>query len=118
MRVMAVYEAVRQAAEQMRASSFPAYIVFDTYRFEGHHTADKETYRSEEEAVREFRKRDPIHIHEVAMIDDHTVDIDTTIECRDRVRREIDEAFERALEAPWPQPEEALVGGYAGEGAE
>ncbi len=54
---------------------------------------------------------------EVEMIDDHTVDIDTTIEYRDRIREEIDKAFEKAVEAPWPEPEEALSGVYAEEGA-
>ncbi len=98
MRVMEVYEAVKQAVDQMRISSFPAYVVFDTYRFEGHHTADKQTYRSAQEAIAEFRERDPIHILEVEMIDDHTVDIDTTIEYRDRIREEIDKAFEKAVE--------------------
>ncbi len=113
MEVVEVYEAVRQAAEQMRAEPFPAYLVFDTYRFEGHHTADKESYRPTEEALAEFRERDPIHILEYKMIDDHTVDIATTIEYRDRIREEIDKAFATALAAPWPQPEEALLGVYA-----
>jgi TPP-dependent pyruvate/acetoin dehydrogenase alpha subunit len=117
MQVMEVHEAVAQAAQATRDTSFPSYLVFDTYRFEGHHTADKETYRTHEEALEEFRKRDPIHILEFAMIDDHTVSISTTIEYRDRIRAEIDRAFEEALEEPWPEPEEALAGVYA-EGGE
>jgi TPP-dependent pyruvate/acetoin dehydrogenase alpha subunit len=116
MRVMEVYAAVKEAAEAARAASFPAYLVLDTYRFEGHHTADKETYRTHDETVAEFRERDPIHILEVEMIDDHTVDIDTTIGYRDRVRQEVEEAFEHALKEPWPEPEDALAGAYVGEG--
>jgi len=113
MHVMEVYEAVAQAAAQTRAGGGPAYMVFDTYRFEGHHTADKQTYRTDAEALAEFRERDPIHILEVDLIDDHTVDVDTTIEYRERIRAEIDEAFERALAAPWPEPEDALLHVYA-----
>jgi len=116
MHVMEVYAAVKEAAEAARADSFPAYLVFDTYRFEGHHTADKQTYRTVDETTSEFRERDPIHILEVEMIDDHTVDIDTTIEYRDRARQEVDEAFEAALKEPWPEAEEALTGVYSDEG--
>ncbi len=116
MHVMEVYDAVKQAAEAARADSFPVYLVLDTYRFEGHHTADKQTYRTVDETTSEFRERDPIHILEVEMIDDHTVDIDTTIAYRDRVRQEVEDAFERALKEPWPEPEEALTGVYSDEG--
>jgi TPP-dependent pyruvate/acetoin dehydrogenase alpha subunit len=117
MRVMEVYEAVSRAAQETRERSCPSYLVFDTYRFEGHHTSDKQTYRTREEALEEFRRRDPIHILEFEMIDDHTVPIPATIEYRDRIRAEIDEAFEQALQEPWPEPDEALVGVYA-EGGE
>lgn len=112
MRVMDVYEAVSRAAQRTRETQFPSYLVFDTYRFEGHHTADKQTYRPPAESLEEFRKRDPIHILEFEMIDDHTVPIETTIEYRDRIRAEIDAAFEQALRDPWPEPDEALTGVY------
>lgn len=118
MDVVEVYEAVQRAAQQMRVDSYPAYIVFDTYRFEGHHTADKESYRPVEETIAEFRERDPIHILEYRMIDDHTVDIDTTIQCRERIREGIDEAFAKVVGASWPDPEEALSGVYAQEGGQ
>lgn len=111
--VMAVHKAAQEAVAFTRQQGRPSYLVFDTYRFEGHHTADKETYRSAEEAIEEFRVRDPVHLLEKAMIDDHTVDIPTTIAYRDRVREEIDEAFARAREAPWPSPEQALRFVYA-----
>jgi TPP-dependent pyruvate/acetoin dehydrogenase alpha subunit len=112
MRVMDVYEVVAETAAQVREERRPAFLVFDTYRFEGHHTSDKQTYRPSEEAIEEFRRRDPIHILEFEMIDDHTVAIPDTLSYRDRVREEIDQAFEQALADPWPEPEEALRGAY------
>jgi TPP-dependent pyruvate/acetoin dehydrogenase alpha subunit len=45
------------------------------------------------------------------------VSLDQAIEYRDRLRAEIDDAFARAVEAPWPKPEAALQGVYANEGA-
>ncbi len=117
MHVMQVYEEVGRAAEETRRTGRPAYLVFDTYRFEGHHTADKQTYRTDADTLSEFRERDPIHILEVEMIDDHTVDLDTTIEYRERIRAEVDEAFDRAVLAPWPQPQDALTDVYSEGGA-
>lgn len=113
--VSEVYYATREAVAETRERSRPTFLVYDTYRFAGHHTSDKQTYRPPAETLEEFRRRDPIHLLEKAMIEDHTVDIPTTIEYRDRVRAEIEEAFQRALEAPWPEPAEALNNVYAGE---
>jgi pyruvate dehydrogenase E1 component alpha subunit len=113
MHVMGVYEVVREVAGRMRETPGPEFLVFDTYRFEGHHTADKQSYRGDDEVLEEFRHRDPIHILEAEMIDDHTVDLDTTIAYRDRIRLEVEQAFATALAAPWPEPDEALVGAYA-----
>jgi len=112
MRVMDVYEAVKSAVQRLRQDPFPEYFVLDTYRFEGHHTADKQTYRTDKETLAEFRERDPIHLLEREMIEDHTVAVDTPIEYRERIRTQIDEAFDRALRDPWPAPEDALVGLY------
>jgi TPP-dependent pyruvate/acetoin dehydrogenase alpha subunit len=111
--VRAVYDAALAAVAETREHSVPSFLVFDTYRFVGHHTADKQTYRSHGEPVEEFRQRDPVHLLEKSMIDDHTVDIPTTIEYRDRVHAEIDDAYARALEAPWPPPENALLNVYS-----
>jgi TPP-dependent pyruvate/acetoin dehydrogenase alpha subunit len=115
MHVMEVFAAVREAAEAMRETPGPAFLVFDTYRFEGHHTADKQSYRSDDEVLEEFRHRDPIHHLEAEMIDDHTVDLDTTLDYRERVRQEVEQAFAAALEAPWPAADTALAGAYVEE---
>ena len=111
--VWEVYTAVREAAEAMRQEPRPFFFVFDTYRFEGHHTADKQSYRTQQQVLEEFRERDPIHILEREMIEDHTVSIDEAIATRDKIRAEIEDAFARALQAPWPAPEEALEDAYS-----
>jgi TPP-dependent pyruvate/acetoin dehydrogenase alpha subunit len=116
MDVWGVYQAVRDVALAMREQPRPAFFVFDTYRFEGHHTADKQTYRTPKQVLEEFRKHDPIHILEREMIEDHTVSLDDAIATRDQIRAEIDSAFVRAQEAPWPDPEDALEGVYSEEG--
>jgi TPP-dependent pyruvate/acetoin dehydrogenase alpha subunit len=118
MDVLAVYDAVTEAARLAREQSKPSFLVFDCYRFLGHHTADKLTYRKPDEARDVFRERDPIHRLERAMIDNHSVSMDETIAIRDSIRAEIDSAFERALQSPFPEPAEALANVYAGgEGA-
>jgi len=112
MDVWGVYTAVLRAAHVARHESRPTLLVFDTYRFAGHHTADSEQYRSKEEPVQVFRERDPIHLLEMRMLDNCWLDVDEVAEYRLRIREELDEACARAEAAPWPEPEEALEGVY------
>ena len=114
MNAMAVYDYAREAIDRAREACEPSFMVFDTYRFVGHHTADTQQYRSRAEPMEEFRERDPIHLIETLILDDCVVDPDALAEVRLGVQQEIDAAFERALQAPWPEPEEALSGVYAG----
>jgi len=44
--------------------------------------------------------------------EDCIVDMTELVRIRDEVRAEVDEAFARASEAPWPSPEDALSGVY------
>lgn len=112
MDVFDVHEAVAEAAALAREHSKPSLLVFDCYRFLGHHTADKQTYRKPDEVHQAFRERDPLHRLERRMFDTHDVSAEQMVAIRDRVRGEIDEAFERAVESPWPEPAEALRGVY------
>ncbi|MFQ6098509.1 MAG: thiamine pyrophosphate-dependent dehydrogenase E1 component subunit alpha [Armatimonadota bacterium] len=113
MNVMEVYDFATEAIEEARERGRPSFLVFDTYRFVGHHTSDTEHYRPRDEALQEFRERDPIHFLEMQILDDCILDPDALGEMRLSIRREIQDAFERALQAPWPEPEDALTDVYA-----
>ena len=60
MDVLAVHEAVRQAAQQVREGAGPAFLVCQTYRFRAHSMFDPELYRDKAE-VEAWKARGPIH---------------------------------------------------------
>jgi acetoin:2,6-dichlorophenolindophenol oxidoreductase subunit alpha len=113
MNVMEVYDAAKAAIDKAREECRPSFLVFDTYRFSGHHTADSEQYRPKDEPIQQFRLKDPIHFVERQVAEECDVDMERLVDIREGVRAEIDEALERALAAPWPAPEAALTGLYA-----
>jgi len=113
MNVMEVYDFAQAAIGEAREHARPSFLVFDTYRFVGHHTADPGQYRPKTEPIEQFREHDPVHFIERKMGEECLVSPEILGEMRLAIRQEIDEAFERALQAPWPEPEEALEGVYA-----
>ena len=113
MDVVVVYHTVAEAARLAREQSQPSLLVFDCYRFEGHHMADQQPYRSKEEPQRMRREHDPVHILEKQILDDCLLEPDQVVDYRERIRAEIDAAAEEALKSPAPAPEEALEDVYA-----
>jgi pyruvate dehydrogenase E1 component alpha subunit len=57
--VLAVYAAIRQAAERARAGQGPTLVEAVTYRWRGHSKSDRQAYRTREE-VKLWQQRDPI----------------------------------------------------------
>jgi pyruvate dehydrogenase E1 component alpha subunit len=57
--VLAVYEAVQQAAARARAGDGPTLIEALTYRWKGHSKSDRQAYRTRDE-VKEWQEKDPI----------------------------------------------------------
>jgi|TARA_B100000315_G_scaffold250105_1_gene282387 pyruvate dehydrogenase E1 component alpha subunit len=59
MDVLAVYEAVSKAVDRARQGDGPTFLIFDTYRYSGHHVGDKQEYKNDEERQL-WQSRDPI----------------------------------------------------------
>jgi pyruvate dehydrogenase E1 component alpha subunit len=106
----AVFEATAVAVELARSGSGPSFIECSTYRYFGHHTAErmmKLAYRTQEE-VDAWRKRDPLITWPSALAtrglmtpqDKEAIDAD--------VEKVLDEAVEFARDSPRPDPKEAL----------
>lgn len=57
--VLAVYDAIGQAAERARRGEGPTLIESLTYRWRGHSKSDRQLYRTREE-LKEWMRRDPI----------------------------------------------------------
>jgi pyruvate dehydrogenase E1 component alpha subunit/2-oxoisovalerate dehydrogenase E1 component alpha subunit len=58
--VLAVYQAVRAAADRARRGAGPTFIECVTYRMGGHSSSDDPTRYREEAVVEEWRRRDPV----------------------------------------------------------
>jgi TPP-dependent pyruvate/acetoin dehydrogenase alpha subunit len=102
--VLAVYEAVRQAAERARNGEGPTLLVAQTYRVEGHTVGDPLTYRPKNETDEwKSAERDPISrfgrylTHEAGFSENELETLQT------KAQTEIDEAIQFAINSPEPE---------------
>jgi len=110
MDVEAVFAATSAEVERCRAGEGPAFLEFSTYRFVGHHTAERTmgiTYRSDEEIER-WRARDPLELAAAPLDAAERAAID------DQVEQRLDDAVAFARRSPRPQPDEVLAFAYSG----
>lgn len=106
--VLAVYDAVRSAAERAREGNGPTLIEAITYRWKGHSKSDRQAYRTRDE-VKEWQARDPIHrlAHLLEMSEAEYEEIVT------KAHAIIEEAVEFANASPEPDLSTILEGVYA-----
>ncbi len=117
MDVMAVYQAVKRAAEWVREHSRPYLIEAITYRFRGHSMADPGKYRSAAE-VELWKSRDPIPNFAKRLVDEG-IATDETLACiRAKATSIVKEAVQFAEESPWPDDSEVWTDIYASTGEE
>jgi len=110
--VLACYEAMRDAADRARSGEGPTLVEVRTYRFHPHTSDDDDrTYRTREE-VDEAKRNDPIvrfgaDLKELGLLDDDGIE-----RTRTELKAEVDEAVDKAWNAPDPEPESALLHVY------
>ena len=110
--VLAVYQATLGALARARGGEGPTLIECKTYRWHGHSEHDKAFYRSNEELAM-WKSRDPMvtfttYLQHAGILGDSQFrDIEA------RVKSTIDEAVEFAMNAPDPEPHEAVADLYA-----
>jgi TPP-dependent pyruvate/acetoin dehydrogenase alpha subunit len=110
--VLAVYQAVRGAAERARAGEGPTFVEAKTYRYRGHYEGDPQVYRRPGE-LEAWQARDPIPAFRQRLLDEGVLDEAALDQIEIGVQAQLDEAVAFAKAAPIPQPEEALQGVYA-----
>ncbi|MBN8995081.1 MAG: thiamine pyrophosphate-dependent dehydrogenase E1 component subunit alpha [Rhizobiales bacterium] len=110
--VLAVYQAVRTAADRARRGEGPSLIIANTYRFYGHNVGEAVPYRSEAD-VAERRKRDPIPRYEAWLQAEGLIDAAGCAGVWEEVTREVDESVAFALAAADPDPATAMDDLYA-----
>ena len=110
--VLEVLDAASQALARARAGDGMSIIVAETYRMLGHAQHDAQKYVPPEE-LEEWRQRDPIARFE-AYLEEFGFATKASLEnVRSSVAQELDLAVEKALDEPFPEPEEARTRVYA-----
>ncbi len=113
--VIAVYEAVYEAAERARAGGGPSLVEAKVPRLVSHSSADDDkTYRSADE-LEACSRLDPLPLFRSYLINAGVLSEDQESQIQSRVAAEVDEATLRAERSPLPQPEDALRPVYGGE---
>jgi TPP-dependent pyruvate/acetoin dehydrogenase alpha subunit len=105
----AVLAAAEVAITRARKGEGPSFLECRTYRFVGHHTAERTmnlNYRSDEE-IETWQKRDPLIVMRERLDERVWREIDAEVEAA------LDEAVAFARESPRPEPEDALDFVYA-----
>jgi pyruvate dehydrogenase E1 component alpha subunit len=109
--VIAVYEAVREAVARARAGQGPSLVEARTYRYhdhsEGLNRVVRDPYRTEAE-IEEWRKRDPITIHEERLISQGVASTAEVSALEAECHAAMQEALEFAQQSPYPEPDEVF----------
>ena len=109
--VVAVYVAVKQAAERAREGGGPTLIEAVTMRMDGHAVHDPADYVPKK-LLDEWRQRDPIERLISELVPGH-FEPNELDDLRSRIQREIDAAVVQAESAALPDPADLMDGVYA-----
>src|SRR5712691_10682007 len=107
--VLAVRDAMRNAAALARERHEPSLVEAVSFRFRGHSVVDPDRYRDKEE-VQKGREHDPIAAFAARLTAAGLLDEQTAHEIDERVQREVDAAVAFAEESPFPSVEEFMQG--------
>jgi len=111
MDVMKVYDAAKNAIEQVRRESTPYFLEVVTYRYRGHSMGDPERYRTQDE-VKKWQLNDPIGIFRKYLMDKKVANAKALDEIDARAADEVNKAVEFAEASPEPALEELFTDIY------
>ena len=107
--ILAVRDAVRNAANLSREQHEPSLVEAVSFRFRGHSVVDPDRYRDKQE-VQLGRAADPIVAFAERLTEAGLLDENGIHEIEERVQREVDEAVKFADESPFPSVEAFMQG--------
>jgi len=109
--VMAVYEAVSEAAARARKGEGPTFIEAKTCRWRGHYEGDSQTYRTEKE-VTDCKKKDPIVRFRKDLVSRGVMSEAEADKIHKEAVEEINQAVKFAEESPYPEAAEIYTDIY------
>jgi len=110
--VLAVYREAQRAIEKARADGGPTLIEAVTLRMEGHAVHDDASYVPRE-MFEEWSRRDPIERFRNWLLEHAGMTMQEEDEITAGVKKQLNDALQRAEESPWPDPSTLLDGVYA-----
>ena len=113
--VLAVYGATKAAIARARAGEGVTLLEVKTFRMKGHAEHDNQQYVPPE-LIAEWQAKDPVVRYERTLIDAGLATPEDFERIQQRVKQEIDAATDEADRSPMPNPSDAALGVFAGDG--
>ncbi len=107
----AVKAAAERAVARARGGDGPTLLECRTYRHYGHSKSDPANYRPEGE-LEQWLERDPLKLTRERLLTENVTEPQIAA-VEERVNAQLDEAIERALAAPYPDPQEDAATEFA-----
>ncbi len=113
--VKEVYATALKCVQRARTGSGPSFMLCHTYRYSGHHVGDinRSYYRSKEEEKLWMTERDPLKNLAQWMIENKLAEQSTFEQIEIDIKKEVAEAVQFAIDAPFPDVSEVDQHVYA-----
>ncbi|MBX3062645.1 MAG: thiamine pyrophosphate-dependent dehydrogenase E1 component subunit alpha [Anaerolineae bacterium] len=111
--VLAVYQAVSEAAAHARSGQGPSLVEAKTYRYKGHSKSDKQAYRSRDEVQDWMENRDAITRFSTLLTAAQIISEEEAAGMRDAAIQRVDQAVEFSEASPAPDLSTLTDGVYA-----
>ena len=105
MDVLQVLDASHEAVQRARRGDGPSFVIFNTWRYGGHHAGDQQAYKDAEEA-RQWLARDPILNFGNYLSEHHYAQPQELASIRESVQQQVRAAADFARGAAEPSPED------------
>ncbi|HEY4136194.1 MAG TPA: thiamine pyrophosphate-dependent dehydrogenase E1 component subunit alpha [Alphaproteobacteria bacterium] len=112
MDVLAMQAAAKRAVERARAGEGPSFLICSTWRYSGHHIADKQDYKEDEE-TKAWRERDPINQLARSLVKDKAATQAELDAVAEESRAKVAAAAEAARKLPSPTADDLMEYLYA-----
>lgn len=113
--VLSSYNSINKAIKRIKNGDGPQLLEFTTYRWREHCGVNFDNdlgYRSEKE-YNEWKRKDPISNFKDYLISENIISIKLLEQIKSKIDLEIQDAFNYAIESPFPEANQAYIDEYA-----